>query len=116
MRLISEYNKHDRTDGASSGRAVAANRERRNAAALSLRPSPALTEAKKRKRCRSPAPTGGQAAGGARDWNAARRGAMKIAATRSNCSIAWEADGNNNNGAAATNEVPSNDMVAQMAQ
>src|ERR1700722_14239378 len=71
---------------------------------------------KKRKRCRSPAPTGGQAAGGARDWNAARRGAMKIAATRSNCSIAWEADGSSNNGAVAANELPSNETAAQMAQ
>src|SRR5580692_8521389 len=109
MRLISEYNKHDRTDGASSGRAVAANQERRNATALSLRPSPALTETKKRERCRSPAPTGGQAAGGARDWNGARRGAMKIAATRSNCSIVCEAAGSGKVGAAATNELPSND-------
>ena len=54
--------------------------------------------------------------GGARDWNAARRGAMKIAATRSNCSIACETDGSGKDGAAATNELPSNETAAQMAQ
>src|SRR5580700_9114641 len=98
------------------GRAVAANRERGSAAALSLRPSPAPTGLQKAQRCRSPAPTGGQAAGGARDWNAARCGATKIAAALSSWSIAYEVDGSGNAGAAATNELPSNDMVAQMAQ
>src|SRR5580698_7624884 len=68
---------------------------------------------KKAQRCRSPAPTGGQARGGARDWKAARRDAMKITATRSTCSTACEADGTGSVGGAATKELPSNDTVAQ---
>ena len=97
------------------GRAVAANKEEKEL--------PRLACGHRRRRqdqisaaMPKPAPTGGQAAGGARDWNAARRGTMKIAATRSNCSIACEAAGSGKDGAVAANELPSNEMAAQMAQ
>src|SRR5258708_29299474 len=97
------------------GRTVAANRERVKLPHQACGRRGA-DRVKKAQRCRSPAPTGGQAAGGARDWNAARRGAMAMAATRSSCAIACEASGSGKGGAAAAKELPSSETAAQIAQ
>ena len=65
---------------------------------------------------RSAAPTGGQASG--RRTGLERRAARRDENDRDavNCSIACEVAGSGNVGAVATNELPSNDMVAQTAQ
>ena len=58
----------------------------------------------------------GQASGGARDWNGARRGAIKTTAAELKCSTDRATNGTGSCGAGGRNEIAVRWMVAQIAQ
>jgi len=71
---------------------------------------------KSRRLSRRSAPTANQAAGGARDWNATRRGAMAPKATPKECSMRWNPTGTGNGGASEITDVEARKIEAQIAQ
>jgi hypothetical protein len=62
------------------------------------------------------ATTEGQARGGARDWNGARRVEKKVIATQFECSTRRTANGTGSCGVCGSNEVAARWIVAQIAQ
>jgi hypothetical protein len=60
--------------------------------------------------------TEGQASGGARDWNGARRGAIKTTAAELKCSTDRATNGTGSCGAGGRNEIAVRWIAAQIAQ
>jgi len=69
------------------------------------------------RQCQRAATTEGQTSGGARDWNGARRGAIKTTAAELKCSIdRATTNGTGSSGAGGKNEIAVRWIVAQIAQ
>jgi hypothetical protein len=95
-----------------SGRAVA--RIAKGQSKPRFNPAPiAAVEARRWSRS---ATTEGQARGGARDWNGARRVEKKVIATQFECSTRRTANGTGSCGVCGSNEVAARWIVAQIAQ
>src|SRR4029077_13830287 len=68
------------------------------------------------RQCQRPATTESQASGGARDWNGARRGAIKTTAAELKCSTDRATNDTGSCGVGGRNEIAVRWIVAQIAQ